>query len=618
MITGWMMVLLTLAVAVPHASGQDSQGSETQADAAPARYTLDDYNASLVRYGIPFYSHYPASFYTGFAPRVEEPGRIHLRVGRGNQTRVTTVLDEYTVMTYLYYLLKRYDVYGVGQAKGVFQSKSMRQLDSYRKIVDSPVYDIRATTAAFDAKKIDRPELYEKSLATMTALNPGRVRVVEFDLRRLFLEWRDAVGAFAKEYGGEPTDTAAILSFIDENPNDSIVLTDSMLFGRTEAVYLDDEAKQQLAAIVTAVMSAAEDEDFLALAIRYFQAVTAGRYDVQIVEKGRFVPAIDCENPGKRCRLRYPEFTAVYPNGSTVAAATDRRGNTIHMIRNIGIWTFMDRPYHDVDHIRTEGYYGYAPKMDWQDIGNGVHNPGVSHWLPGMKHLYEQLGIPPEYQFMWVISRGSVSHGCVRFAPGHLWETRHIFPSNPETMKQLLYRGNYSEDYDLFDIDADGTLEVVGSEYFIAYSLKGASGDSRRKGKSFSADDYTRDDFYTHLYGEKGQFERDGDRYTFTNPHITYFRKISPEKSTGKPISRRLEGTYVLHESPYEKDKAQIYHLPSKFKSQLSIKDDHQSTGKQIIRVFGRISGCGPFKSEWSGCYEDEFDREFEQLMTNF
>ena len=31
-------------------------------------YTIDDYNASLVKYGVPFYTHYPASFYTGFAP----------------------------------------------------------------------------------------------------------------------------------------------------------------------------------------------------------------------------------------------------------------------------------------------------------------------------------------------------------------------------------------------------------------------------------------------------------------------------------------------------------------------------------------------------------------------
>ena len=47
-------------------------------------YTIDDYNASLAKFGIPFYTRYPASFYTGFAPRVEEPKRIHFRAGRGN------------------------------------------------------------------------------------------------------------------------------------------------------------------------------------------------------------------------------------------------------------------------------------------------------------------------------------------------------------------------------------------------------------------------------------------------------------------------------------------------------------------------------------------------------
>ena len=48
-------------------------------------YTIDDYNASLVDYGVPFYTQYPASFYTGFAPRIEDPNRIHFRAGRGIQ-----------------------------------------------------------------------------------------------------------------------------------------------------------------------------------------------------------------------------------------------------------------------------------------------------------------------------------------------------------------------------------------------------------------------------------------------------------------------------------------------------------------------------------------------------
>ena len=37
---------------------------------ADQSYTIDDYNSSLVKVGVPFYERYPASFYTGFAPRV--------------------------------------------------------------------------------------------------------------------------------------------------------------------------------------------------------------------------------------------------------------------------------------------------------------------------------------------------------------------------------------------------------------------------------------------------------------------------------------------------------------------------------------------------------------------
>jgi len=78
---------------------------------ADQAFTIDDYNKSLATFGIPFVERYPASFYTGFAPRVEEPQRLHFRVGRGNQVRLTAVLDEYTVLTYLYYLKKRYNQY---------------------------------------------------------------------------------------------------------------------------------------------------------------------------------------------------------------------------------------------------------------------------------------------------------------------------------------------------------------------------------------------------------------------------------------------------------------------------------------------------------------------------
>ena len=48
---------------------------------------------------------------------------------------------------------------------------------------------------------------------------------------------------------------------------------------------------------------------------------------------------------------------------------------------------------------------------------------------------------------------------------------------------------------------------------------------------------------------------------------------------------------------------------------ELSIKDNNRSTGKQMVRVFGRISACGPFADQWEHCYETQFEEEFESLI---
>ncbi len=579
-------------------------------------FTVEDYDASIVPYGVPFYTHYPASVYTGFAPRIEDPRRIHFRAGRGNQVRLTAVLDEYAIMAYLPSLLKREEAYARAQSRGMFELKTTEHLDAFRRVIGSPAYGIRETVAAAEAGSIDRAGLYQKGLDVLIRLNPHRVHRIEIDLRSAIQQWRDEVRSFAAGNEGPPGDLEVLRRFIQERPDDAIVLTDSLLFGRINAVNLDDEEVGELGAIVAASRDeSVSDARFAELAVAYFRNVTEGRYDFSVVEKGDFVPALQCADPGGSCWLRYPEFTAVYPNGSAIASTVDRHGNTIHLIRNTALMTFLSRRYHDVDHIRSEGYYGYAPKMDWQGIGNGVHNPGVSHHLPGMKHLYDQLGIGPDYQFLWVVSRGPVSSGCIRASSGHLWEIRHIFPSDPERMEEVLYFGNNSADYDVFDIDADGTLEVVGSDYTIAYSLRGPSGDQKRRGKGFSVGSITKPEFYTHLYGEVGQFEREGESYWFPAPHVSYFRKEHDDDKQGRVISRPLEGRFQLHEQPYERDKAQIYHLNAKFRRDLKIRDNTKSTGKQMVRVFGRVNSCGPSGTEMPGCYEAEFDAEFGALL---
>ncbi len=578
-------------------------------------YTIDDFNASLVAFGVPFYERYPASFYTGFAPRVEEPKRIHFRAARGNQVRLTAILDEYTVLSYLYSLQKRYDVYAQAQSKGMLKTRSTRQLDAFRRIVDSPVYDIRGTIAEYESGKLDKAQLYQASLDTLSALNPDRVFLVSLDLKDAFLGWKALIQEFASKYKDDPGDIELIKRYLFHS-DDTLVLTNEMLFGRINAVFLSDLQKENLAQIVSHVLSRPGEEDtFLGLARDYFSDVTQGKYAIQTVADGRFVPALQCEEPAKKCLLAYPEFTAIYPNGSVVGSTQDREKNTIHAIRNNALMTFLERPYHDVDHIRSQGYYGYAPKMDWQGIGNGIHNPGVSHYLAGARHLYTELDVPEQYQFLWVVSRGPVSHGCVRMAVGHLWEVRHVFPANPERMKEVLYFGNRSADYDVFDIDGDGTPEVMGSEYYLAYSVQGASGDARRKGKNFSLAKVTKAEFYENLYGEKGQYSNEGDSYTFSDPYVSHFRKTNAADRQGAVISRSLRGGFQLYEQPYEKDKVQIYRLPPEFHKQLSIKNNNKSTGKQMVRVLGRISACGPFADEWSSCYEDGFDQEFDALM---
>ena len=77
-----------------------------------------------------------------------------------------------------------------------------------------------------------------------------------------------------------------------------------------------------------------------------------------------------------------------------------------------------------------------------------------------------------------------------------------------------------------------------------------------------------------------------------------------------------MEGSFTLYEQAYEKDKAQVYLPPGKYQRQLSIKNNNKSSGKQMVRVLGRITACGPFKDEWSYCYEPAFDQEFEALTS--
>jgi len=74
----WMLVALVLAATRGRAA---LEATET------------DWDASQPAPGVYFHWYEP-SFYTGFAPRTQDPERVHIELARGNQVRVTVVLGD--------------------------------------------------------------------------------------------------------------------------------------------------------------------------------------------------------------------------------------------------------------------------------------------------------------------------------------------------------------------------------------------------------------------------------------------------------------------------------------------------------------------------------------------
>lgn len=591
--------------------------SKPVAPPPPPINTIEDLNASLLPVGFSWKSgssgYYP-SFYTGFAPRVEEPGRIHLRLARGNQARLTVVLDEYAVLTYPYNLKARAEVMQSMMDKRVIAPYGKSGFEAFRTLVNSPLYGVAASASAYDAGRLSREGLYEASLKAMKALNPGRVFPIRFDFTKAALAWRDtSLKGLAEKTGA--ADINSVAAALGKNLNAAIVVSNDLLFGRVNTSWLTPAQRTKLAElIVISRATPASDAAFVEQAVGFFHDVTAGRYQFRVVENGRFRSALDCSTG--RCSLVYPEFTAIYPVGSVLATVADRHGNRINMIREPGVLRFVERSYADVDNIRSEPYYGYLPKMDYTPSGNGFHNPAVRTWLPRSSYrgLYGTLGIPKSDDTLWIVSRGGVSHGCTRVAAGQLNEMRNILPSSSRAMTRVLYTGNNSADYDVFDVNGDGSPEVMGVQYWVAYKLVSSSGDGYREANGLISESFDRDRFYPQLYGRNGQFTVENGVYVFTNPAVSYFNGV-PTAARAKPFSVVLQGRFPLYEQAYEKDKMQLFTLPQYGIGAISSGGSNRvNRAAQVVRLTGRVTSCGPFAAEMKSCTEKTFENELANL----
>ena len=69
-----------------------------------------------------------------------------------------------------------------------------------------------------------------------------------------------------------------------------------------------------------------------------------------------------------------------------------------------------------------------------------------------------------------------------------------------------------------------------------------------------------------------------------------------------------------MYEQNYEKDKVQLFSMSSSMMSTLSSGSNHTSTGKRLVRLFGRANSCGVFAKKYSQCKEDVYLNELKDL----
>jgi len=478
--------------------------------------------------GVYFYRLEP-SFYTGFAPRCQDPKRIHIHVGRGNQLRVTVVLSDPIIDAYLPDLALRYRVYDELIQKGTLTPTQNTGFEKFRSVIAKE--DILRLAGL--RHEMGEAAFRELSLDMLEKLNPGRVFHIRIDMGRRIREW----SSLLNPYLGKKPSMAECLDLINQ------ILPTRMWLSE---LFTGLRAKLSRAITLYAVYEEGDRgqiywDKFYQAAVDLFETATENIY------------------PLKGTQLDYYEFTAIYPVG-TANAVTPYEGGDIPLYPYPGkrILTNHQRT-RVVDHIPDLACYGYLPWLPYMHVGKTLHNSFHTLWfnidtrttgfIP--KEWREntrdsRTGEP--YPHLWLLSRGPMSHGCTHVNAGHISELRQILPSSEEVLYRVATYRNKSDQFDVFDIDGDGRPEVMGVKYFYAYSLKGKKPHQMRAPSD-------RASFYRWLYNKGYRYDSNGK---------VIFEKAPTSKFIGnRAVKGKVYRDIPLYEAEYEPETIQFYQLTS-------------------------------------------------------
>jgi len=460
------------AGAVSHAAAPAAQ-PEQATGASSFDQPLDLQSCSI------YYQKYEPAFYTGFAPRSREPRRLHLHVGRGNQLRATLVLSDEVLEAYVRDMRARHTTYQTMIDKGELK---LTQNSAYEAFAEQ-AEQLRAAEEA--EPRMVREDIVRRNLLLMTHLNPNRIFHINMPVDAVIAHWWN----FPQPADFKQIDRKRKLAIVNE-----------MLPTRLWLTSLDKETTDRLNALLKL---AADSEDTDAITGSYLDLldkITGGIY------------------PRKNNAFDFYEFTAIYPIGTFNGYTTCRGGQKIPLYPTPGKWTLTTHQRSKtVDHIPDISIYSWFPWIPYMHVGKKLHNSFHTLWwtmdFTKTAFLPEELKNPTvksregkDFHYLWLLSRGPMSHGCTHVNGGHILELRQLLPSSEEKIYNVVFYLNKSCLFDVFDIDGDLKPEVMGVRYYVAYTLK-----NKKAGKLRAPMD--RRPYYKWLYGGALKYNDQGRGY---------------------------------------------------------------------------------------------------------
>ncbi len=477
--------------------------------------------------GVYFYWYEP-SFYTGFAPRTQDPQRVHIRLSRGNQVRVTVVLGDPELDAYLDDLVARRKTYQELIDVKVIELTTNK---AYERFVEK--LDQAGVADAVKSRDSRGPDAYrQKSLDIMSALNPERVFRIKIPVDGLLQRWH------ARLAGVSAVDVASTAQQLDA--------ANAILPGRVNLYQLSPELASSLSRAVELAHTEKPDAPaFREQALAFLDRATAGRYRA----RDGFVEAA--------------ELTAIYPAG-TIDGTTTYNGELLPNFGVTGIWPLIRRTEGRgitgmVDYLSPNPGYGFITMLPYQHAGgieyNAFHNAGVrcglgeTPFLPSAwRKVMGERDTKKAYQNLWIISRGPTSHGCTRLGSGHMTELRQIVPSESNILERIATFRSLPQCYDVFDIQGDGSPQVMGVQYYLAYKNR-----DHTPIRSYVTN--RRAPFYHWLYGDNISMAEVGHASLKQVPVCRYVGKKADEAETLANVP--------LYEVKYAPEPMQFYRIKS-------------------------------------------------------